>query len=244
MSSVGSVGSVGSLGNVTQRGADLGGPSFSASYYQREAPGVPMSVLFLANGVDVSLIGFNRLLFAASGDRPFVFQGAVGPVAFPQACADAVRQAVSRITRHVGLLGLNSMDFLFEDGRISVLEVNPRPSATLELHDNRLRGGLMNAHLVACRERSLPDEVPVGIKPVRGMQVVYAGAALQATRRGRVRLQELGWCHDIGREGTRTGCGEPLCSVSALAEDEKAVLAQLAQRVAQIERIHEEENDQ
>ena len=49
-------------------------------YFQREEAGSAMSALFLANGVDVSLIGCNRLLTGDVGDRPFVFQGAVGPV--------------------------------------------------------------------------------------------------------------------------------------------------------------------
>jgi predicted ATP-grasp superfamily ATP-dependent carboligase len=217
--------------------------ALQASYYQREVAGVSMSVLFLANAVDVALIGFNRLLFGASGDRPFVFQGAVGPLPLPEAVAGIVRRAAAQITRHVGLLGLNSMDFLLSNGRVCVLEVNARPSATLDLHDDRLRGGLMSAHLTACRARSLPHQEPAGLTPVKGLQVVYATRPYLASRRGRLRLQELGWCHDIGREGTVTGRGEPLCSVSARAQTEAAVIAKLALRARHIEQIHEEEND-
>jgi predicted ATP-grasp superfamily ATP-dependent carboligase len=226
-------------------GGTSANPLPPASYYQRELSGVPMSVLFLANGKDISLVGFNRLLFAASRDRPFVFHGAVGPVALPKAVEGPMREAVARIARHVGLRGLNSMDFLLAEGRISVLEVNPRPSATLELHDDRLRGGLMHAHLAACGQGALPDEglarQPSG---VNGLRVVYARSPLLATRRGRAQLQALDWCHDIGREGTRTGRGQPLCTVSARAETEQAVIEQLAQRASAIERIHEEENDE
>jgi hypothetical protein len=211
-------------------------------YYQREAAGVPMSALFLANGVEVSLIGFNRLLVAAIGDRPFVFHGAVGPVTLPEPAVHAVRHALERITRHIGLRGLNSMDFMLADDRVSVIEINPRPSATMDLHDARLRGGLLNAHLAACRQRSLPPQAPMQPSPVKGLRIVYARRPLLATLTGRSRLQALGWCHDIGPEGTRTGCDEPLCSVSAQAGCAADVIAQLARRARDVQRIHEVEN--
>jgi predicted ATP-grasp superfamily ATP-dependent carboligase len=63
------------------------------------------------------------------------------------------------------------------------------------------------------------------------------------TRRAGQLLQALGWCHDIGREGTRSSRGDPLCSISAQAESTAVVISLLARRASEIERIHEEDHE-
>ena len=236
-----------------------------AIYYQREEPGQPMSALFLANGRDACLVGYNLLLTDGAAERPFVFQGAVGPVDLPAAAAQVVQHAIECLARHLELKGLNSLDFLLAGDHVSVIEVNPRPSATMQLHDHRLPGGLLNAHLAACSQRLLPSvsslvEPPAvspalsaaaspawgaqeGGGPINGTQVIYAGHRLVMTRRAGQRLQALGWCHDIGREGTRSSRGDPLCSISAQADSTAAVIRLLARRVSEVERIHEEEDE-
>ena len=211
-------------------------------YYQREEPGLPMSALFLANGRDAILVGYNRLLTGGGAERPFVFHGAVGPVGVPAAAAKVVQHAIASLARHFELKGLNSLDFLLDGDHVSVIEVNPRPSATMELHDHRLPGGLFNAHLAACSQRLLPP-VPASAVPCHGMQVIYARRRVTMTRRAGQGLQALGWCHDIGREGTRSSRGDPLCSISARAESTAAVIALLARRASEVERIHGEENE-
>jgi predicted ATP-grasp superfamily ATP-dependent carboligase len=158
--------------------------------------------------------------------------------------AQSVRRAIEKVVLYAGLVGLNSMDFLVSERGVSVLEVNPRPSATLELHDGRLKGGLMAAHVSACMHGVLPDDSAARMIPVRGLRVIYARRSLLANQRGRVRLRALGWCHDIARAGIRTGSGEPLCTVSASADSEEEVIARLARRAVEAERIHEEEDDE
>jgi predicted ATP-grasp superfamily ATP-dependent carboligase len=212
-------------------------------YYQREVEGVAMSVLFLANRADICIIGFNRLLVTALGARPFVFQGALGPVDLHPEVARSVRSAAARLARHLGLVGLNSMDFLVAGERISVIEINPRPSATMQLHDRRVPSGLMHAHVRACTSGLLPSQAPTGATSVRGVRIVYADRDLLATSRTRQCLHQLGWCHDIGRAGTRTGSGEPLCSVSAEAGSEAEVLEQLAKRADHVQRLLEADDD-
>lgn len=220
-----------------------GSTGAARDYYQREVEGIAMSVLFLANRADVCIIGFNRLLVTALGARPFVFQGALGPVHLLPEVARSVRSAAARLARHLGLVGLNSMDFLVAGERISVIEINPRPSATMQLHDRRAPSGLMQAHVRACMSGLLPPQAPSGVTSVRGVQIVYANRDLLATSRTRQCLHQLGWCHDIGRAGTRTGSGEPLCSVSAEAGSEAEVVDQLAQRADHVQQLLEADDD-
>jgi predicted ATP-grasp superfamily ATP-dependent carboligase len=202
-----------------------------------------MSALFLADGVDTLLIGCNRLLTGRVGARPFVFMGAVGPVGIPAVPARAVRDAVACVTRRLGLKGLNSLDFLLDGERVSVIEVNPRPSATMELHDHRVDGGLVKAHLLACTQRRLPPEDAVAASQPRGTLVLYARRRLTMSRGTCERLQSLGWCHDIGRGGTRSGAGDPLCSISAAADSPAAVVALLTRRAADVETIYEGDHE-
>ena len=212
-------------------------------YFQREEGGTSMSALFLANGTESIVVGCNLLLVGAVGERPFVFQGAVGPVALPASADKAVRHAIACVTRHIGLRGLNSLDFLLDGERASVIEVNPRPSATMELHDHRVPGGLLNAHLSACTARTLPPEPSHPPSTVWGTQIIYARRRLVTSRPCCQRLQSLGWCHDIGREGTRTARGDPLCSISAEAASTDAAVGELTRRARDIQSIYEEEND-
>jgi predicted ATP-grasp superfamily ATP-dependent carboligase len=135
------------------------------------------------------------------------------------------------------------MDFLVAGESISVIEINPRPSATMQLHDQRVPSGLMLAHLRACTSGLLPLEPPSCATSVRGVWIVYANRDLLATSRTRRCLHEFGWCHDIGRAGTRTGSGEPLCSVSAEAGSEAKVIEQLAQRADHVQRLLEADDD-
>jgi predicted ATP-grasp superfamily ATP-dependent carboligase len=115
-----------------------------------------------------------------------------------------------------GLRGLASLDFLVDDSGAHWLEVNPRPSATLQLHAGAWPTGLMHAHLDAVRGR-LPAAAPRHAPGVRGHLTVFAdragrvGAASTPDPGGRMHL------HDLPAAGTRFARGEPICTVSAEA---------------------------
>ncbi|MFZ4703849.1 MAG: hypothetical protein ACOYMG_27710, partial [Candidatus Methylumidiphilus sp.] len=53
-------------------------------------------------------------------------------------------------TAAIGLVGLNSLDFVLADGVCLVLEINPRPSATIALYDEDFAEGLLALHVAAC----------------------------------------------------------------------------------------------
>lgn len=211
-------------------------------FYQREASGAPMSLLFIADGRRMRPVGWNRLLVGAVGRRPFVFHGAVGPVTLTREAEAAATRAAAQITRRAGLAGLNSMDFLLDGEAVSVLEINPRPSATIALHDVSFAGGLLKAHLDACTRRFLPPEAQARQVPVRGFRIAYARRQLMAGSAGRRHLKELGWCHDIGPIGALTDVGGPLCTVSAEGSCSQEVTDRLAQRVLEARRIHEDDD--
>lgn len=204
------------------------------AYWQRRGPGMAMSATFVADGRRAVVIGFNRLLSRSFGRRPFVYCGAIGPVAMPPRAAAAVESAVDRLVDAGGLVGLASLDLLLDGDRVSVLECNPRPPATLELHDDRLPGGLMRAHWEACTASRLPDRAalaPVGgAQAVRGSRIVYARRSFLLGPAPAAWLAAQADVRDRPAAGQHFDAGDPVCSVFARGVDAPAVEDMLRQR--------------
>jgi uncharacterized protein len=112
-------------------------------YFQRRMRGVPMSVTFIANGCDASILGFNEqwvrhigktFTGPASSERPYVFRGVIGPVPVLPEVRDQITAAARLVTAQFMLRGMCSLDFILDGKRTGVLEVNPRPPASLALY--------------------------------------------------------------------------------------------------------------
>lgn len=198
--------------------------------WQQQVPGRPMSVLFLADGRRALRVGLNHLRVAPLAGRPFVYQGAVGPVQHP-ALAAALDAALTRLVPHLGLRGLASLDLMAgEAGRWWALELNPRPSATLALHDAAWPAGLLAAHAQAL-QGELPAQAPLGA--CRGEAIVFSPVALRVSSALSDALAALG-CADLPRPGQAIAAGAPLCSARAQARGPQAVERVLGHAVATV----------
>jgi predicted ATP-grasp superfamily ATP-dependent carboligase len=194
------------------------------TYYQRVMPGVPMSALFLADGARVQVVGLNRLIVQEMGSRPYLYGGAIGPVADPPLQA-RVEEALRALVGAQALRGLASLDFIAAHGEPWLLEVNPRPSASMVLYPDAWPQGLVHAHIEALQGRLPP--IPPRHGGVRGYRIVYAPHA--AVSDGR-RLGLRPYCHDLPAHPVMLMPGQPVCSVSAAAGDVGAVQALLQAR--------------
>ena len=128
-----------------------------------------------------------------------------------------------------GLVGLNGIDFLLRDEECLVLEVNPRPTATLDLYDEDYPRGLFEWHLRACRGE-LPQQ-PAQARAVRAHAVVYS-AGLGRVGPGRTFPS---WCSDIPHPGSCFAAGDPICTVHAAGRDAARAITRLQRRRALIE---------
>lgn len=188
-------------------------------YAQRRSAGRPVSLLFLADGRRVLPIGFSRQWVAPAPGQPYRYGGAVGPMpasgGTAAAMAASMIQAVSRIAAAVGLVGLNSADFLAGPAGWCLLEINPRPGATLDLFDRPPMPSLFGLHLAACAG-TLPSELPP-LTGCRAALVVYSAAPIL--------LQDglcwPDWTADRPRTPARIPAGAPLCTVIADGPDMK-----------------------
>ncbi len=207
------------------------GPVPRRAYYQRFEMGRRLSALFLADGRRACVLGFNEQWTASvRPGLPFLYGGAVGGVSLPSAAEDDIRARLDALVELTGLVGLNGLDLLLRGEKWAALEVNPRPTATMDLYDPDYPEGLFDWHLRACQ-----GELPLRAarpRASRAHAVVYAPAF------GRVResFSPPEWCRDVPHAGTVLAAGAPLCTVHAAAADTERALALLRRRCDLIQR--------
>lgn len=202
-----------------------GGSRHRGSYYQRFEPGRTLSVLFLADGQRASIVGFNEQWTSPSRPgTPFLYGGAVGSIALSEDLKANIAARLDALVAATGVIGLNGLDFLLNGDTWSVLELNPRPTATIELYDPDYREGLFELHRRACLG-SLPD-APVSHPVARAHAIVFAAAAWEVT----ADFSFPDWCRDIPSVGTRLAVGDPICTVYAEAAHPEGAVATVQSR--------------
>jgi uncharacterized protein len=206
-------------------------PTDEAGYFQRCETGRNLSLLFLADGRHAEVIGISEQLTRRAGSRRYIYAGAVGPARVSAAVERALREALEALVSRTGLVGCNSVDFLLDGNRPAVLEINPRPSATVDLYDHHWHAGLFDAHVRACRGQLVPAARGGRAARVRGHRIVYASASM------RIGPDAVfpAWCSDIPQPGTSVQVDAPVCTVHADSVDVSGARRQLDRRRRQIE---------
>jgi predicted ATP-grasp superfamily ATP-dependent carboligase len=182
-----------------------------------------MSATFIANGRDVRVLGFNEQMVRRSGTRPFVFRGVIGPVPMAPGMARRVTAIAQTLTERFELRGLCSLDFMRDGDAIGVLEVNPRPPASMSLYGHP---GLMQWHVRACLDAQLPP-APAPAQRVEGIEIVFAPHALELDAAAARKLAAWPGLHDLPDAGQRFDAGDPLCTLSANGGDVEQVRTRL-----------------
>ncbi len=214
-------------------------------YFQQRINGTPVSVLFLSDRENITVVGFNEQWLSPTAEFPYRYGGAVGNVVLSFDVQAVLIDAASKLAQRFCLLGLNSLDAIIdaESGQVSVLEINPRLSATVDLYRGTERN-LFDLHLKACQHQHDFEQVdlkPVDLKPVDFKQGQITSGHLQCFAHGIVYASdkcvlpfEFSWPEWVTdspvphQEGCVISPGEPVCSVLACADD-----AQSAKKLAQ-----------
>ena len=183
-------------------------------YTQRRLDGTPVSALFLADGRHAMLLGITRQWTDPTPAHPYRYGGAVRPAPIAERWRDGIAGIVSRLTEATGLVGLNSADFILGSDGLRLLEINPRPGATLDVFEDP-DGRLFALHVEACRGH-LPDQPPRFVGAAASA-VVYAPCPLRVP----AEMAWPDWAADRQRPG-RVRANAPLCSVLAEAADPAA----------------------
>jgi predicted ATP-grasp superfamily ATP-dependent carboligase len=213
---------IGGAGGEHIAPAIAGTPPAEGYYLQRRVAGQPVSALFLADGERALVLGLSRQWADPAPGQPFRYGGAAQPAVLPPGQMSALRAGLDGLSRAFGLRGLNSADLLARDDSFFLLEINPRPGATLDLFP---ACRLFALHVAACNLR-LPAAAPREPLPTAAA-IVYAPAAV---------IPPPGfawpdWASDRQAGGVAVAAGQPLCSVRAAGADAEATVRRRAEAI-------------
>ena len=186
-------------------------PNSGEFYYQERLEGRPISVLFAGNGSEARVLGFSEQWTVPSKRSPWRYGGAARPTRLPAAAKAAMVVAVERTTEAFGVVGLASADFMVEGGSALLLEINPRPGATLDIFDSP-RAPLVALHLDAVLKRKLP-KARLTLAGAMASSIVFAPRAVTVP----LTMTWPDWAADRPNRGELIDKNRPICTVWARA---------------------------
>ncbi|MGR9013548.1 MAG: ATP-grasp domain-containing protein [Gammaproteobacteria bacterium] len=206
----------------------------ASMYWQKFQSGTPHSVLFVADGKQPQVIGFNRQWSARlTESQEFAFSGVINSCDLSDVDKAVVTDWLTRMVPAFALKGLNSLDFIYKNACSYVLEINPRPSASMQLYDE----DLLSRHIKACTGKGLINAVDSKMQPLLGYQIVYAKCDLIVPER----FEWPEWCMDTPVAGSFFRTGQPICSIIAHQNESGSVAKQLLIKqqyiISQLERF-------
>jgi predicted ATP-grasp superfamily ATP-dependent carboligase len=180
-------------------------------YYQELVEGGSLSALFVGNGHDARILGFSEQWTAPAPRRPWRYGGAVRPGGLAASAAAKMAAAVERAARAFKVRGLASADFILRGNEAFLLEINPRPGATLDIFEGSTTP-LLDLHLDAVMDRKLP-RTGLKLEGAAASAIVFAPRTVIVPRN----MVWLDWTADRPRPGERIDKYRPICTVLARA---------------------------
>lgn len=195
-------------------------------YFQHFVKGYSVSALFVGDGHRARVVGFSRQWASPAPAAPYRYGGAVRLRRFDRERAAMIEGWLSGLVRRTGLVGLCSADFIRGPDGYRLMEINPRPGATLDIFDDR-DAPLMKAHLdAACGK---PFRLPRFADSMASM-IAYASAPI-------ARFPAFAWpdwTADHQSPGTSLIAGDPVCTVFAHGPSAGATSRAVKARIAQL----------
>ncbi len=179
-------------------------------YYQRYLNGQAGSILFLADGKRSEIIGFNRQWTERQSNAEyFLFSGVINHFELSSGHYRLILAWLKQLVPVYALTGINCLDFIIYQDQCYVLEINPRPSASMQLYNR----DIFTALIKACQGQ-LTKLRPVSTV-YSAYQIIYAKSAIKIP----YNMRWPKWCADIPNSNVLIGAGQPVCSI--IAQDNK-----------------------
>ncbi len=195
----------------------------TAVYWQKYQRGSQHSVLFLADGQQLQVIGFNtQWTTRLNGSDEFIFAGIMNYCKLTEAHKTRIIDWLSKLVPAFALKGLNSLDFIHDYGNSYILEINPRLSASLQLYEVDLLLRHIRVGTTLMEQRLTPPPQS-GYTGYTGYQIIYAEQDIQIPEGY---IWENGTM-DIPSAGAMCKTGQPICSIIAHHNQAHAVLNEL-----------------
>ncbi len=212
-----------------------GGALPAGMFVQERIEGLACSAAAVGDGVDAVVLGICEQLAGrpAFGVRGYRWCGNLVPPRLPlgevEALLGQARAICSCLAAAFALRGLFGVDVVWDGERAWTIEVNPRPTASLEAIEAAYGVGVFDAHLRACAG-ALP-----GIEAERlraaGKAVLFATEDVVVG--DSVRWLEHG-VRDVPHPGERIAAGHPVCTLVTTATTPQDALAGLEEEAARL----------
>jgi predicted ATP-grasp superfamily ATP-dependent carboligase len=202
---------------------------------QERIAGVPCSAAAVADGRSAALLGVSEQLIGRRtlGACGFTWCGNVTPPRLParerEALAGAARAICAHLGAAFGLRGLFGVDLVWDGAQAWVVEVNPRPTASLETIEAAHGVRSFAAHLEGCAGRLPPASIAPPFAAAAGKAVLYATRDVRAPD---TRDWAAHGIRDVPHPGEPIAAGHPVCTLVATGRSPDAVLAGLEARAA------------
>jgi predicted ATP-grasp superfamily ATP-dependent carboligase len=218
---------------------------------QEHISGLACSVAAVADGRSAAVLGVSEQLIGQCGfgARGYAWCGNLVPPRLGEAqrcaLAAAARAICAHLARAFRLRGLFGVDLVWDGEHAWVVEVNPRPTGSLECVEAAHDVGVFAAHLDGCAGR-LPQVAPaqaprraagkaIPFPPAHAPRRAAGKAIVFATRDVRVgdtRDWPARGIRDVPHPGERIAAGAPICTLVSVQESPDTVFADLEARAA------------
>ena len=207
-------------------GGGVGIKRVSRYLVQKFVKGGHFSASFLGNGEKSVVVSVNEQLIGKKefGARKFWYCGNVTPVFVDE----KIEEICGNLVKEFGLKGSCGIDFVVNDD-MYLMEVNPRPQATLEIVERSFDVNMFVLHDNACNNIL---ESPKSFRRTWGKAIVYTeeDVIMPDTRT----WLNYGWVKDVPHSFERIKKGEPVCTVIADGSDRDDCFDHLVKRAESI----------
>jgi predicted ATP-grasp superfamily ATP-dependent carboligase len=207
-----------------------GMPVPRSSIVQERIRGSAGSIIFVADGAHTVPLALTRQLAGdpAFGATGFAYCGSILEPHHPELFANACALATI-ITREFGLRGVCGVDFIARGRTPYAIEVNPRPTASMELVERATGRSIWLAHVAGC------SAALASVPAIEHAPAVSHGKAVLYARRPVVLGDTDRWLsdddvRDIPAPGERIARGSPICTIFASERTSALCYAALARR--------------
>ena len=218
------------------------------TYFQQYIPGISCSGLFLAKKTTSQLVGVTRQIIGKrfTSGKHFSYAGSIGPLTLTIEQQATIARIGTVLTTALDLQGLFGVDFICQQNKVWVLEINPRFPASAEILDHAFGISLVDLHCLACQDNPTP-ELSSGHNQLQwGKAILYARRPctisaqcshtwLQQTSRPASHASEYGfYLADIPAAGTTITTGSPILSIVTWGTQRAQVQRQLIRAAKQV----------
>jgi uncharacterized protein len=201
------------------------------SIVQERIRGGAGSIIFVADGATAMPLALTRQLSgdAAFGASGFAYCGSILEPHHPELLANAIELA-TRVTREFALRGVCGIDFIARGAVPYAIEVNPRPTASMELVERATGYSIWRAHVAGCAGVLDSSALFAADAPMlaHGKAVLYARQPVVLGDTARWLADDD--VRDIPAPGERIARGGPICTIFASGRTSALCYAALVRR--------------